>query len=304
MKKPFKIAVASGKGGTGKTTLAVNLAVTLAEGGKKVHYQDCDVEEPNGHLFLKPVIESRTPVTVKVPVVSEDICDACRVCASVCEYKAIALIKDTVLIFPELCHSCGACRLFCPRDAIRETPREVGVVERGEGCGVVFTQGLLNIGQVAAPAVIQAVKQSKRGDDDIVIIDCPPGTSCTVIEAVKDADAVILVTEPTPFGLNDLKLAVEMTKALRKPFAVILNRCDIGDDAVQRYCFEADIPIVITIKNDRRIAEAYATGGLVYRLDEELRRMYEAASFFMLRWRRQLDGEGTEQEAKKREAAP
>jgi MinD superfamily P-loop ATPase len=304
MMKPFKIAVASGKGGTGKTTVAANLAATLAGAGRSVRYLDCDVEEPNGHIFLKPVIAARQSVTVSVPEVVEEKCSACRICASVCEYKAIAFIKDTVLIFPELCHSCGACILLCPENAFVETPREVGDLETGAGCGVSFVQGRLHIGQVAAPAVIKAVKNAGT-DDEIIILDCPPGTSCNVIEAVKDADLVILVTEPTPFGLNDLKLAVEMTRALDMPFGVIVNRHDMGDDSVIQYCVEENIPVIIKIPDDRRIAESYARGALIVQTAEKYRQIFEYA------WERitQCQGRAKEdivrrQKASGSEAAP
>ncbi|HET58697.1 MAG TPA: (4Fe-4S)-binding protein [Deltaproteobacteria bacterium] len=260
----MKIAIASGKGGTGKTTIATNLALTLANAGTNVQLLDCDVEEPNCHIFLKPEIESATPVTVPIPKVIEEKCTGCGICAEVCEFSAIAVVKKKVLIFSELCHGCGACSLFCPEDAFIEVPREVGAIEKGYADGITFTQGLLNIGELMSPAVISEVKKS-AGDPDVLIIDSPPGTSCPVIEAVKDAEFILLVTEPTPFGLNDLKLAVGMAKALNLPFAVAINRSDIGDDAVAEYCRRENIEIFLEIPNDRRIAEAYSRGEMVVR---------------------------------------
>jgi MinD superfamily P-loop ATPase len=264
MRDSLKIAVASGKGGTGKTTVAVCLALTAAASGGTVQYLDCDVEEPNGHIFLKPHLDVGIAATVPIPEVIADRCNGCGRCADVCEYNAIAVVKGEVLIFPELCHSCGACRLFCREEAIVDANRSVGTIESGsaEG-GLFFIRGVLDIGQIASPAVIAAVKEA-AGGAAISFIDCPPGTSCPVIEAVKDADLVLLVTESTPFGLHDLTLAVEMTRALDIPFAVILNRCDLGTDNVETYCMREGIPIVLSIPDDRRIAQAYAEGQSVF----------------------------------------
>ena len=260
MYDPLKIAIASGKGGTGKTTVAVSLAMTAAMAGRTVQYLDCDVEEPNGHIFLKPVIDTRVAATVPLPEVITERCNGCGLCADICEYNAIAVVKGRVLIFPELCRSCGACRLFCPQEAINDITRPVGTIEIGKtASGVSFIRGLLAIGQIASPAVIAAVK-SAAANQEVLLLDCPPGTSCPVIEAVKDADLVLLVTEPTPFGLHDLTLAVEMTRALEIPFAVILNRCDMGNDDVEAYCRREEIPLVLSIPDDRRIAQAYAEG--------------------------------------------
>lgn len=270
----MKIAVASGKGGTGKTTISTNLALTLADKGITVQLLDCDVEEPNCHIFLNPVMEDKWPATVLIPKVDQEKCTGCRVCADVCEFKAIAVIKGKVLIFPELCHSCGACKLFCPEGAISEIPREIGIIEKGKSGKVGFLQGLLHIGELASPPVIREVREA-AGNSEVTIIDSPPGTSCPVIEAVKESDFVLLVTEPTPFGLNDLELAVGMVKELRMPFAVAINRSDIGDDEVVKYCKREGIAIFLEIPNDRKIAEAYSRGEMIVRALPEYRAAFE-----------------------------
>ena len=253
------ISVASGKGGTGKTTVSTNLALVASGNGKNVHLLDCDVEEPNCHIFIKPNIENSIPVSVPVPVVDDDKCTACRQCADICEYGAIVLIKDKVLTFPEMCHSCGGCWLVCPEGAISQGTRVVGELERGSAYGFSFTQGRLKIGEVMAPPLIRRVK-SVIDSTDINIIDAPPGTSCPVITAINKSDYVILVTEPTPFGLNDLILAVDMVKTLEIPFGILINRADIGDDRIHEYAKNENIPILLEIPDDRKIAESYSRG--------------------------------------------
>jgi MinD superfamily P-loop ATPase len=255
----MQIAVASGKGGTGKTTIATNLACSIARMGKTVQYLDCDVEEPNGHIFLKPNIEETQNVTIGVPEVDTKKCDGCGKCGQLCQYSAIICLKDTVMTFEQLCHSCGGCMAICPQAAIKEKQRRIGIAEFGTADGIYFGAGKLDIGAIQSPALIKHVKR-KAIDDGTVIIDVPPGTSCPVIEAVKGADFVLLVTEPTPFGLNDLQLAVEMVRELELAFAVAINRCDIGDDRVVRYCRQQDIKILLEIPNDRLVAEAYSQG--------------------------------------------
>jgi MinD superfamily P-loop ATPase len=261
MSTPLCIAIASGKGGTGKTTVATNLARVAADQGMEVSYIDCDVEEPNGHIFLKPEIEKTTIVTTPVPVVDDSKCNACGKCRDICQYSAIILLKDMVLAFPNLCHGCGGCKLVCPTGAISESGREVGVIEEGRSGGVRFVHGELKVGEAMSPPLIRKVKEMIP-DTGISIIDAPPGTSCPVIQAVKDADFVLLVTEPTPFGLNDLKLAVEMLRVMKLPFGVVVNRADVGDEAVFDYCSSQSIDVLLRIPDDRRIAEAYSRGKL------------------------------------------
>jgi len=258
----MKIAIASGKGGTGKTTIATNLACSIARIGKTVQYLDCDVEEPNGHIFLRPDIEETQNVTIGVPEVDTELCDGCGKCGQLCQYSAIICLKDTVMTFEQLCHSCGGCMAVCPQAAITEKQRKIGIAEFGIADGIYFGAGRLDIGAIQSPALIKHVKR-KAIDDGTVVIDVPPGTSCPVIEAVKGVDFVLLVTEPTPFGLNDLKLAVGMVRELKIPFAVVINQSDLGDDQVQQYCDGENIQIILEIPNDRRIAEAYSVGKMI-----------------------------------------
>jgi len=249
------ISIASGKGGTGKTTIAINLALSL----KDVQYMDCDVEEPNGHLFLKPLIEERISVGIPVPQVDESRCTYCGKCAEICEFNAIVVIKKKVLLFPELCHGCGGCSYLCPEDAIEEVEREIGVIERGKAGHIEFVHGLLHVGEPMAPPLIRREKKLINGRKT-VIIDSSPGTSCPVVETVKGSDFCLLVTEPTPFGLNDLKLAVEMVRKLGVPLGVLINCSDIGDRKVWQYCEIEKIPLLMEIPFERRIAVAYSKG--------------------------------------------
>lgn len=258
----MEIAIASGKGGTGKTTLATNLAVTLARSGETVTYIDCDVEEPNGHLFLKPVIQESRPVNMLVPDVDFDKCTGCGKCGEICQFKAIVCINKEVLTFSELCHACGGCALVCPENAISEIPFRVGTIEKGAAMdGVQFIHGRLDVGKPLSPPIIRAVRE-EAPSDGITMLDASPGTSCPVIEAVRGADFLVLATEPTPFGLNDLGLAVEMARELELPFGVVVNRCDVGNDQVVKYCEGQNIPVLIEIPDDRRVAEAYSRGTL------------------------------------------
>jgi MinD superfamily P-loop ATPase len=257
----MRIAVASGKGGTGKTTVATNLAQVAAARGCAVAYLDCDVEEPNGHLFLKPTIDRQQPINKLLPVVDLNRCTFCGRCSNACRYGAIACVNKQVLIFAELCHSCGGCLLACPANAMREVSKPIGELRVGAAASVQFIEGRLNVGEAMSPPAIRAVKAASI-QTDLTILDCPPGTSCPAIEGVRGSDLVLLVTEPTPFGLNDLKLAVEMVRVLKIPMAVVLNRCDIGDDEVRQYCTSQGINILAEIADDRAVAEAYSRGCL------------------------------------------
>jgi len=252
------ISVASGKGGTGKTLVATSLALSLS-GDYKVKLLDCDVEEPNDHVFLKPEITGSKAVSILVPKVDEEKCTYCGKCAEVCAYHAIAVLGKHVLTFPQLCHGCGACCYLCPEKVITEESRETGVVEWGHADAVGFVHGKLTVGEAMAPPIIRKVKEYAN-NDDTVIIDVPPGTSCPVVEAIKGSDFCILVTEPTPFGLNDLALAVETVRELGVPCGVVLNRAGVGDSKVEEYCEKENIPILLTIPLDMEIARLYSRG--------------------------------------------
>ena len=252
------ISVASGKGGTGKTLVATSLAISLKD-SEKVQLLDCDVEEPNAHIFLKPIIIGSESVFIAVPKVDEDRCTYCGQCARVCAYHAITVLGEHVLTFTQLCHGCGACSYLCPEKAISEEGREVGVVEWGHSGHIDFTHGKLNIGDAMAPPVIKRVKEYIN-PAATAIIDAPPGTSCPVVESVTGSDFCILVTEPTPFGLNDLALAVAMVRELNIPFGVVINRGGVGDKKVEEYCRTENIPILLTIPLDTEIARLYSRG--------------------------------------------
>ncbi|MFZ5597406.1 MAG: P-loop NTPase [Bacillota bacterium] len=263
MTAKLTIAVASGKGGTGKTTISANLALAAAEAGHKVSYLDCDVEEPNGHLFLKPGIVGSTAVAIPVPEVDAEKCVSCGACGEICQFSAILCINKNVLTFEKMCHGCGGCRLVCQAAAISEKGREIGVVEEGYAGEVAFFHGRLKIGEAMSPPLIKAVRSA--GEKGVLrIIDAPPGTSCPVITAVKGADYLLLVTEPTPFGLNDLGLALEMVRELGIPHAVVVNRSVQEHDLALNFCRERGVRILAEIPDDRRVAEAYSRGDLAY----------------------------------------
>ena len=253
------IAIASGKGGTGKTTVATNLARS-AQG--PIMLLDCDVEEPNAHLFLKPMMTATTPVYKLIPQIDFEKCTCCGKCAEICEYNAIAVMKKNVLVFPELCHGCGGCALICPEGAITEVEQEIGVVARGHAGNIQFAHGKLKVGDAMPGPVIRAVKQNIDGHP-LVILDAPPGTSCPVVTTLLGSDFCLLVTEPTPFGLHDLKLAVDVVRQLRIPHGVVINRADVGDKGVETYCHNEQIPILMQIPTDMRIAEAYSRGKMI-----------------------------------------
>ncbi len=256
------LAIASGKGGTGKTTLATNLAHVASRAGRVVRYLDCDVEEPNGHLFLRPTVIERRDVTVEIPRVDSTRCTGCGRCGRICQYHAIVPIKQQALVFDRLCHSCGGCWRVCPAGAITPEPMTIGEIEVGKSSDMHVVTGRLQVGFAATPAMIRGVKEHV-GSEGLTILDAPPGTSCPVVTSLRGADFVLLTTEPTPFGLHDLTLAVELVRELRIPLAVAINRDGIGDDRVERYCSSEGIEILLRLPDDRRIAEAYSAGRMI-----------------------------------------
>lgn len=268
------LAVASGKGGTGKTLISVNLASLLGHGGLLL---DCDVEEPNDQLFIKGKADGESEVSIPLPVVDEDLCDGCGECGHFCEYNAIVSFGTTPLVFSDLCHGCGGCIKICPKNAITERPKRIGVIQEFHSDDVTLIQGCLDVGSHMATPIIRSLRHHQR-IDSINIIDAPPGTSCPVIASIQGADLVILVTEPTPFGLHDLKLAVELVRTLKIPFGVVINRVGCGDDRVHRFCNDEGISIFCEIPDDRRIAEAYSKGQIVIDALPEYRILFEELS--------------------------
>jgi MinD superfamily P-loop ATPase len=271
------IAVASGKGGTGKTTIAVSLAQYLAENGDfPVLVSDADVEAPNAHLFLKPRFSEKADVNQYIPRVDDALCSGCGICADVCQFNAIVLLKDKPKVFPALCHGCGSCTLQCPEQAIEEIPRMIGRLDRGLSTDdLLLRQGLLNQGEPMAVPVIAALK---KWEDDhsprVEIIDSPPGASCPVVEAVRGADYVLLVTEPTPFGLHDLKQALQVTHELGLQAGVIINRAGLGEEDIRGFCREKEVPVLMEIPLDRKIGEGLARGKGLLEIDPEYRCLF------------------------------
>lgn len=239
--------------------VATNLAHLL---GERAQIIDCDVEEPNAHLFLSPIVEKTTPVTLPVPEVDLSKCTFCGMCAEACHYKAIVVVGRHILTFRELCHGCGGCSIACPQGAIREHPRLLGVLEEGRSNGLLYVAGRLRVGEAMSTPLIKAARKLTRADKT-VILDAPPGTSCPVIATLKGVDFCLLVTEPTPFGIHDLLLALEVVRCLGLPHAVVINRADLGDGELDRICLEQQLPVLMSIPEDRSIAETYSRGQLI-----------------------------------------
>lgn len=262
----MRIAIASGKGGTGKTLVSTNLAQLLAERGQSVRYVDADVEAPNGHLFLHPTELMAQAFTVLVPELKTETCrgSSCGICQKTCQFNAILALPKKIMLLPELCHSCGACVLACPDRALREIPRAIGELRWGQSGAIEFWDATLNIGEAQATPLIRGLLQAsgKNPSADITLIDAPPGTSCSAVAVVDKADQVILVTEPTPFGLHDLDLAVKMCREVGRPVSVIINRADLGNDAVRDYVHKEQLPVLAEIPFLRDIASQYADGAL------------------------------------------
>jgi MinD superfamily P-loop ATPase len=261
----MKIAVLSGKGGTGKTLVSVN----LASAAKNAVYMDCDVEEPNGHLFFKPEPVSTLPVTVKIPQVDENLCNGCRVCVGFCRFHALAMVGDKWMVFDDVCHSCGGCTLFCPQKALSEIDKPIGRVEVGRSDGVDVISGFLNPGQATGIPIIETMFAAESPQTKPVIVDCPPGSACIVMESIKDADYCVLVAEPTLFGLHNLKMVHELVKLFDKPYGVILNKCMPGTNPSKEYCKEEGIKILVELPFDDRIGELNSNGKILVHEDSK-----------------------------------
>jgi MinD superfamily P-loop ATPase len=265
------IAIASGKGGTGKTTIATNLTLSVSNSV----YLDCDVEEPNGHLFLNPEISSIKTVCRLIPEVDVKQCTYCGECASVCEYNAISVTQNRVIVFNEMCHSCGVCAYFCPEDAMVEIEKPIGIIRKGkiETDHTNFIEGRLKIGELMAGPLIMKVKKEIQ-PDKINILDAPPGTACSMVETISHADFCLLVTEPTPFGLNDLKLAVKVLRIMRLPFGIVINKFRDDVKLIEEYCDSEKFPVLMKLPFDRRLAEAYSRGQPAVQIFPELRQQF------------------------------
>lgn len=272
------ISIASGKGGTGKTTVATNLA-QLVSTEMDTWLLDCDVEAPNAHLFLAPEIDKTEDVSLLIPVVDDSKCDGCGVCDEVCAFNAIAVLGDKAMVFPELCHSCGGCTRFCPRRAISEAAKRVGKVEAGRAADIRFFRGISDVGVAVVTPVVNAVKKKAQlaAEDAVVLIDAPPGTGCPVVSAVSGSDYCVLVTEPTPFGLNDLRLAVQLVRHMGVDCGVVINRYGLtsSESDVDVYCESEGIPVLARIAFDRRYASCYARGGSWVNEFPELRAVFD-----------------------------
>lgn len=268
----MKLAVLSGKGGTGKTTVSASLAAVVPS----CQYIDCDVEEPNGAIFLKPELKEKSPVKVLVPEIDMTKCNFCGLCAKACQFNAIAVVKDKVLVFPEICHHCGACKIACPNDAILEVERTIGVVEANEDG--TFLQGKLDVGEPISIPIINELKKRIK-EDRFVILDCPPGASCAVVNSIEGCDYCVLIAEPTPFGLHDIKIAVQLVKKMGIPFGVVLNKASNDNRSIHHFCQSEGIEILMAIPFSKEIAEGYSKGILPVEINdlwnEKFKKLYE-----------------------------
>ncbi|MBV7274114.1 ATP-binding protein [Clostridium sp. PL3] len=253
----MNIAVLSGKGGTGKTTVSTNLALAL-----KANYIDCDVEEPNGFLFLKPDISTEEKVMVEYPIIDDNSCTSCGACVNVCQFNSLAKVKDDIMLFQKLCHGCGACEIVCKYEAVTYDKREIGKIEKGTAREINCSRGVLNISEPMAVPIIKELLKNLSGE--INLIDCPPGTSCNVVNALKYADGAILVTEPSEFGLHDLKMAVELVRMYNIPFGIVINKDDEKENIIKQYCREENIDLIGTIPYSKATAVLYSKGEILY----------------------------------------
>jgi len=271
--KSVKIAVLSGKGGTGKTLVSVNLA---AVAGASV-YIDCDVEEPNGHLFFKPETVCEEDVTVKMPVVNESLCSGCRKCVDFCKFNALAFIKNKPYVFEEVCHCCGGCMLFCPEKAISEKEKPIGKVQKGVSCNVTVNTGIMNTGEASGIPIIKKLLNGSVTDEDIpVLIDCPPGSACIVMESIKEVDYCVLVAEPTIFGVHNLNMVYDLVRLFGKPHGVVLNKCLDGENPAEKFCMEKNIPILGRIPFDTELGTLNSDAKIAARESEKFRVLFSS----------------------------
>jgi MinD superfamily P-loop ATPase len=266
----LKIAVLSGKGGTGKTFVSVNLACVTSPSV----YVDCDVEEPNGHLFLKPVVTHRSPVKVKIPMVDLSKCTGCRKCVDFCKYNALAYIRDNLLVFKEICHSCGGCSLLCPSKALSEKEREVGSIEEGLSDQVTVLTGCLNTGEASGIPIIKGL-MGKLTEQGTIVIDCPPGSACIVMESIREADFCLLVAEPTVFGVHNLAMVYDLVKLFNKPFGVVLNKCLEEENPAERFCRDNQIKILAKIPFDEELGRCISDGLIAVREKQKYHRLFK-----------------------------
>lgn len=269
----MKIAVLSGKGGTGKTLVSVNLAAAA----KESTYIDCDVEEPNGHLFFKPEGVQEEKVSVKIPNVNSELCNACRECVDFCRFNALAYVKDNLIVFEEVCHSCGACVLVCPEKALTEKDKVIGTVQKGISGRVSIYTGILNIGEASGIPIIKKLFAAEKSEaKELTVIDCPPGSACIVMESIKDADYCILVTEPTLFGVHNLNMVYELVKLFKKPFGVVLNKCLEGENPAEKFCIEKGIKILCKIPFDNELGTLNSNAEIAVYKNEKYRDLFSS----------------------------
>ncbi|NLM06012.1 MAG: 4Fe-4S binding protein [Tissierellia bacterium] len=261
----MKIAVLSGKGGAGKTLVSVNLAYVAGE----TTYIDCDVEEPNGHLFFQPREVHKKNITVKIPKIHKDLCNSCKKCVDFCKFNALAFVKDKPLVFDEICHSCGGCLLVCPQKAITEEEKVIGRIEKGKSGDVEVFTGILNTGEPVGVPIINALLKEGESNKEMTIIDCPPGSSCSVMESIEGADYCILVAEPTIFGTHNLKMVYELVKLFNKAFGVVLNKSTGGENPAEKFCLENDINIIGEIPYDNHLGSLNSDGKIVAKEDKK-----------------------------------
>ena len=267
----MKLAVLSGKGGTGKTLVSVNLAAVAEQAA----YYDCDVEEPNGHLFFKPEQVTENTISVKTPEVDLDDCIGCRKCADFCKFNAIAVINDKAMVFPDVCHPCGGCQLVCPAQAIFETERTIGKIVKGVSGNVAVTSGMMNMGEESGVPIIRTMlTDMKKNPADLILIDCPPGSACVVMESIIDADFCILVAEPTVFGVHNLNMVYELVQLFGKPYGAVLNKCLDGENPAEIFCLEHNIPILGRIPFDAKLGRLNSDAEIVSRIDSKYHQLF------------------------------